>query len=191
MPLSTFDAHLQTIELLAAANTQILEVKRSFLESHTLALFVKEAQVDALQEQVNEDLLSTDNVKRNNAAVKNKYLALARLFGYEIAHPHKIDGSLHMVLNPEDVRTVIEAGWGERHPLSRESWWWVDYFTKKTWGQTRPRVPENLCFIYAPRNGKDVDFETLSRMLEAAAWWATGEDVNSAGRAIEPSDIQE
>lgn len=32
--------------------------------------------------------------------------------GGEVCHAHSIDGSLHMTLHPEDIKTVIEAGWG-------------------------------------------------------------------------------
>lgn len=40
----------------------------------------------------------------------------AKKVGYEIAHAHPADNSLHMLLSPADARTVIEASWGCRFP---------------------------------------------------------------------------
>jgi hypothetical protein len=37
--------------------------------------------------------------------------------GYEIAHVHLADNSLHMYLSPLDARAVIESEWGERFPV--------------------------------------------------------------------------
>ena len=38
--------------------------------------------------------------------------------GTEFAHLHPAyDGSLHLVVTEEQARAVIEAGWGEFHPL--------------------------------------------------------------------------
>jgi hypothetical protein len=37
--------------------------------------------------------------------------------GYEIAHVHTADNSLHMFLSPLDARMVIESEWGERYPV--------------------------------------------------------------------------
>ncbi|KAI1840782.1 hypothetical protein JX265_012933 [Neoarthrinium moseri] len=91
-------------------------------------------------------------------------------FGGEIAHIHLLDGgSAHFVLSPEDVRTVIETGYGERHPLAT-NWfvwrWWHHYFRKQ-----RFPVPETTCFIYAPRHQGELD--AVRKIAEAAAWWAT------------------
>jgi hypothetical protein len=30
----------------------------------------------------------------------------------EVCHAHPSDGSMHMTLHPEDIKTVLEAGWG-------------------------------------------------------------------------------
>lgn len=35
----------------------------------------------------------------------------------EICHAHPSDGSMHLTLHPEDAEKVIQAGFGERHPL--------------------------------------------------------------------------
>jgi hypothetical protein len=36
----------------------------------------------------------------------------------EICHAHTVDGSMHLTLHPEDAEKVIQAGFGERHPLA-------------------------------------------------------------------------
>ena len=38
----------------------------------------------------------------------------AAAVGYEIAHAHPADNSLHVLLSPVDACTVIEAAWGRR-----------------------------------------------------------------------------
>jgi hypothetical protein len=38
----------------------------------------------------------------------------AQKVGFEIAHVHPTDNSLHMLLSPADARAVVEAGWGRR-----------------------------------------------------------------------------
>ncbi|KAL2113864.1 hypothetical protein VUR80DRAFT_1989 [Thermomyces stellatus] len=53
----------------------------------------------------------------------------------EILHIHDSDRAMHMNLHPEDIRAVLEGGWGERHPLARR------YM----------HVNETFMLIYAPR----------------------------------------
>ena len=74
----------------------------------------------------------------------------------EICHAHPSDGSMHMTLHPADARVVLEAGWGERHPLARGGW-----FEKF--------VPEGVVMVYAPRGEEDV--EVLVRIVQAGAWF--------------------
>jgi hypothetical protein len=57
----------------------------------------------------------------------------------EICHVHDSDHSLHLCLHPDDIREVLERGWGQRHPLAR-----------KCWFGAMP-VPETFMMIYAPR----------------------------------------
>jgi hypothetical protein len=63
---------------------------------------------------------------------------------------------MHMTLHPADARVVLEAGWGERHPLARGGW-----FEKF--------VPEGFVMVYAPRGEEDV--EVLVRIVQAGAWF--------------------
>ena len=102
---ATFDLHIAHQIALAKAHPEVVKTETSFLESHTQALFALPS-----------------------AYTEHKSRPTIKQFGYEIAHPHRIDGSLHMILHPEDVRTVIEAGWGERHPLANTRWYWLFYF---------------------------------------------------------------
>ncbi|KAK3710081.1 hypothetical protein LTR37_010512 [Vermiconidia calcicola] len=99
---------------------------------------------------------------------------LFRTFGCEIMHPHPIDGSLHVMLHPDDIATVIAAGWGERHPIARANAWWLWWFFTF---EERPPVPESLCFIYAPRTHIEVD--TVMHIVEAGSLFvANGEAGN-------------
>jgi len=72
----------------------------------------------------------------------------------EIAHIHPIDGSMHMVLSPTDAKTVIEAGWGELHPLA---------------GRLLPSKTYTL--IYSPRN--EDDLIVINTILKAAVQYAS------------------
>ena len=87
-----------------------------------------------------------------------------RTFGGEICHPHYVDGSMHVILHPADVAKVIECGWGERHPLARADGPWNFWFLLT---EQRPPVPEQLCFVYAPRTYEEV--EIVMRIVEAGA----------------------
>ncbi len=60
--------------------------------------------------------------------------------GGEFAHLHPPDdGSLHMVLAPDDVAQVLVRGWGELHP----------------WAVTG-RILPTIVLVYAPRTDEEV-----------------------------------
>lgn len=59
----------------------------------------------------------------------------------EAGHVHASDGSLHLVLHPADARAVIQAGWGERHPLA---------------GVALLGIPTNYLMVYAPRDEEEL-----------------------------------
>lgn len=151
--VETFDQHIENLEKIAATYPELLKTEISFLESHTTALKAKQT-------------------------AKTDETPTTAEFGHEIGHPHRIDGSMHMILHPEDVKTVIEAKWGERHPIANTSWYWLKWFHRTKFDENgkprRPPVPEYLCFIYAPRN--EADMATIKRIIAAAAWFVTGED---------------
>lgn len=72
----------------------------------------------------------------------------------EVAHFHRPQGSMHLLLNPLDARTVIERGWGELHGLS---------------GML---VPASYALLYAPRTEDELD--AVRSILRATLEWATG-----------------
>ncbi|KAL2006062.1 hypothetical protein VTN00DRAFT_9716 [Thermoascus crustaceus] len=82
----------------------------------------------------------------------------------EVCHAHPSDGSMHLTLHPADVKVVIERGWGERHPLARESWWWRAKF-----------VPPGFVMVYAPRDEKEL--RCVMEIIRAAAWWVSGTEL--------------
>ncbi|KAI9851507.1 MAG: hypothetical protein M1824_002617 [Vezdaea acicularis] len=82
----------------------------------------------------------------------------------EVCHAHPSDGSLHLTLHPADARIVLEAGWGERHPLARGGWC------------TR-FVPLGFLMIYAPRSEEELT--TVMHIVTAAAGWVGGEPLNA------------
>jgi len=77
----------------------------------------------------------------------------------EIAHIHPIDGSMHMVLSPTDAKQVLEAGWGELHPLAGK------FIPVKTY-----------VLVYSPRN--EADLGIIQTILKAAVKYARKEVVN-------------
>jgi hypothetical protein len=56
----------------------------------------------------------------------------------EVCHIHSSDRSLHLNLHPDDIKEVLEKGWGQRHPMAWEGW-------------VRSPVPRTFTMIYAPR----------------------------------------
>lgn len=66
---------------------------------------------------------------------------------------------MHLVLHPADSRAVLEAGWGERHPLSRG-------------GSFERFVPVDFVMVYAPRDEQEV--EMVVRIILAARWFVGG-----------------
>jgi hypothetical protein len=74
----------------------------------------------------------------------------------EIGHIHPSDGSMHMTLSPSDAKRVIEAGWGELHPLAEEN----------------GRLPATYMMIYAPRDTEEAAIAL--QVLRAAVKYAAG-----------------
>jgi hypothetical protein len=73
----------------------------------------------------------------------------------EIAHIHPSDGSMHMVFSPSDAKAVIDAGWGERHPIA---------------GVGRRFLPDTYLFVYPPRDRDELS--VTERILGAAVRFA-------------------
>jgi hypothetical protein len=68
----------------------------------------------------------------------------------EVAHIHPSDGSMHMIFSPSDAKTVIENGWGERHPLAGVS----------------HGLPDTYLLIYTPRTLQEL--MVVQKLLKAA-----------------------
>ncbi|MDV8020155.1 luciferase family protein [Rhodococcus sp. IEGM 1330] len=77
--------------------------------------------------------------------------------GGEIAHVHPSDGSLHVVAEHGDAQRIIDAGWGELHPLA---------------GRPAIGLPEPYVLLYSPRDRYDV--EHISRILDRVVETALG-----------------
>ncbi|KAI0136987.1 hypothetical protein BJ170DRAFT_38183 [Xylariales sp. AK1849] len=79
----------------------------------------------------------------------------------EICHVHNSDHSMHMNLHPDDVKEVLEKGWGQRHPLAWKGW------------MSMP-VPRQFVMVYAPRTMDEVN--VVCKIIEAAGWWVMAKD---------------
>ncbi|KAF4984179.1 hypothetical protein FZEAL_577 [Fusarium zealandicum] len=81
----------------------------------------------------------------------------------EICHVHDSDHSMHMCLHPDDIKDVLEKGWGQRHPLA-----WRSRFLKSP-------VSPDFVLIYAPRDEQEL--QVIYNIIEAAIWYTVAEDV--------------
>lgn len=73
------------------------------------------------------------------------------LFGEgETAHIHPSDGSMHMIFSAADATKVLDASWGERHPMSG----------------VLPELPSTYVYIYPPRD--EYELGIVKQLLEAA-----------------------
>ena len=67
-----------------------------------------------------------------------------------------------MVLAPQDARKVMDAGWGQLHPMAGRE------ILKKMIGKTVPRA---FILIYAPRD--DGEIERVMEVVRAAVGYMT------------------
>ncbi|EGZ77200.1 hypothetical protein NEUTE2DRAFT_78399 [Neurospora tetrasperma FGSC 2509] len=116
----------------------------------------------------------------------------------EICHIHThSDRSMHTNLHPDDIKEVLEKGWGERHPMAwstrgrrgggtsggkrggkGESWWW--------WWPVRSPVPETFTMVYAPRDENDL--RIVCKIIEAAIWYTACERVEIVPESVKASN---
>ncbi|KZZ98807.1 hypothetical protein AAL_02358 [Moelleriella libera RCEF 2490] len=82
----------------------------------------------------------------------------------EIVHVHDSDHSMHMCLNPHDIKEILCKGWGQMHPLARKGW------------VLQMPVASNFVMIYAPRN--EHELQIVFRIIEAAIWYTSEERVS-------------
>ncbi|KAK0911044.1 hypothetical protein LTR91_014556 [Friedmanniomyces endolithicus] len=110
--------------------------------------------------------LGTSCFEKNGTALFSRS-PTKRTCGGEIVHAHPSDGSMHLTLHPADARRVLEAGWGERHPLARGGWW--ERF-----------VPGGFVMVYAPVEEGEVGI--VMEVVRAGAWFVNGgEGVEGGG----------
>ncbi|EXJ71350.1 uncharacterized protein A1O5_05157 [Cladophialophora psammophila CBS 110553] len=89
----------------------------------------------------------------------------------EILSANTEDGFIHSTLHPSDVKTVIEKGWGQRHPLSGR----VGSRVMRFFSANQPSPVEgSQVLLYAPRNNEDL--EVIENIINAAVWWVGGID---------------
>ena len=80
----------------------------------------------------------------------------AFMVGREFAHLHpSSDGSLHLVLPPDEVDAAIENGWAERHPLAG-----------------RFGMPDNIAMVYGPRD--EDELAVVEDLVRASHAFAAG-----------------
>ncbi|KAI2629769.1 hypothetical protein GGR54DRAFT_278581 [Hypoxylon sp. NC1633] len=80
----------------------------------------------------------------------------------EICHVHNSDYSMHLNLHPDDVKEVIEKGWGERHPLTSQC-------------LLKMPVPKQFTMVYAPRTMDEL--KVVCQIIEAAGWWVGAKEM--------------
>lgn len=56
----------------------------------------------------------------------------------EVVHLHTSEKSMHLNLHPDDIKEMLEKGWGQRHPMAWTGWVYTP-------------VPTTFVMIYAPR----------------------------------------
>jgi hypothetical protein len=56
----------------------------------------------------------------------------------EVCHIHTSDKSMHMNLHPDDIKEILQKGWGQRHPMAWKGWVYTP-------------VPSTFVMVYAPR----------------------------------------
>ncbi len=89
----------------------------------------------------------------------------------EIISANTEDGFIHASLHPSDVKTLMEKGWGQRHPLSGR-------LATRLAGLVDSNQPTPVAgskvLLYAPRNSEDL--KVIEQILNAAVWWVGGID---------------
>jgi len=115
---------------------------------------------------------------------------------HELAHIHITEGSLHIVLSPQDARKVVKRGWGELHRLSGlfyrghylPPYWLPTWFYNLLGGQSKLRwgylqnkgddfkgrlIPPTYCILYAPNNEEQIKW--VKAILDSSVSWAMGQ----------------
>ncbi|ERT02878.1 uncharacterized protein SPSK_09483 [Sporothrix schenckii 1099-18] len=89
----------------------------------------------------------------------------------EIFHIHDSEKSMHMSLHPDDIKEVLDKGWGQRHPLAFSGW-------------VKAPLPPTFVMIYAPRD--ESDLAIIVRIVEAAIWYTMAQKIQLKVPPAEP-----
>ncbi|EPE03697.1 hypothetical protein F503_06403 [Ophiostoma piceae UAMH 11346] len=81
----------------------------------------------------------------------------------EVFHIHDSEKSMHMSLHPDDIKEVLDKGWGQRHPLAFTGW-------------VKAPLPATFVMIYAPRDLTDL--RIIARIIESAIWYTMAKQVD-------------
>lgn len=91
----------------------------------------------------------------------------------EVVHLHPTDGSMHLTLHPNDAKTVVEAGWGEMHPLAGvfgpHRRWFMKWMS--------PHMPVGFTLLYAPQSEEDI--RVVEKIIRAAALHVNGREIRA------------
>lgn len=114
---------------------------------------------------------------------------------HELTHLHMTEGSMHVILSPQDARQVIKQGWGELHSLAGVFYrgyytppywlpqWFFDIFggqSKARWGYLQQRksdvaksIPPTYCMLYSANTPEQLEW--TKAILDASVAWALGQ----------------
>ncbi|KAL4866464.1 hypothetical protein BDV12DRAFT_133362 [Aspergillus spectabilis] len=150
-----YDALATEIHRLALSHPKTLYTATSCFEKHSTGIFYH------LPSTSTPTPLSTSTKAPQTPTTTHNHRITCN---GEVCHSHPSDGSLHLTLHPADVKVILERGWGQRHPLARDSWWWVTKI-----------VPTGFVMIYAPRNEEEV--KVVGEIIRAAGGWVSGREL--------------
>ncbi|EME49400.1 hypothetical protein DOTSEDRAFT_163739 [Dothistroma septosporum NZE10] len=129
--------------------------------------------IEAMAPGENNDLaIGTSCFEKNGIGLFSKIPANQTCRG-EVVHIHPSDGSFHMTLHPADANTILEAGWGERHPLAGV------FFNRF--------LPVGFMMVYAPLDEGEI--ATILEIVNAAAWYVSAG--RSASHVMEEQPVYE
>lgn len=130
----------------SATRTKLQALVRGIASEHPELLEVKLSHTEG---KSTDGLYARKDVETLNPLARNKVL------DHEIAHAHPADNSLHVWLSEVDARKVIEAGWGQRFPLT---------FVDRGW-----------IMVYAPRSYTDLAIVEV--IVKAGVSFLTGVEI--------------
>lgn len=128
-------------------------------------------------------------------ALDGRMLEQSEAERHELAHIHLTEGSLHVVLSPQDARQVVEKRWGELHRLAGlfyrghyfPPYWLPTWVFTLLGGQPNARwgylqspaaargklIPPTYCILYAPKTAEQT--ESVKAILDSSVAWALGQ----------------